>query len=159
MQWRQEKLGCIAEATFLRRTATVNPASSERLPPPPPQPAPSEPKITLEKAGVKLDPAKRKELSALAKERDQQRISGETSLDQWRGLLDRAQCLFRGLALPAGIARLIRQAFAVRSIRGYSTETVVARVLAKAQSSGYEAALQELESMGIPSAPPPPKRS
>ena len=119
-------------APFMRRGATVNPASAERLPPPPPQPALTHPPMTLQQAGVKMDAAKRGELSALAKERDEQRTRGNTSLEAWRGLLDRAQCLFRGLALPANISRLVRQAFAVRTIHGRTTETVVARVLAKA---------------------------
>lgn len=90
IQWSQDKIGCIAVAPFMRRGATVNPASPERLPPPPPQPAPTHPPMTLQQAGVKMDGAKRSELSALAKERDEQRTKGNTSLEAWRGLLDRA---------------------------------------------------------------------
>ena len=55
--------------------------------------------------------------------------------------MDRAQCLFRAIALPQNVSRLLRQAFAVRAVRGKTTETILARVLAKAQSKGYEAAL------------------
>ena len=157
VQWKQEKIGCIAVAPLLRKAASVNPASAEYLPPPPPQPAPTRPIVTLKDAGVKMDATKLAEMAALAKERDEQRLSSSCTTQQWRGLLDRAQYLFRGLALPRNIAELVRQAFAVHNLRGFSTETVAARVLAKAQASGYEAALQELESMGIPSSPPPKK--
>ena len=48
---------------------------------------------------------------------------------------------FCGLAVPQNVSRLRRQAFAVRVTKGVHTETVLARVLAKSQSKGYEAAL------------------
>ncbi len=154
IQWSQEKLGCIAVAKFMPKSASVNAAAGKPFAPPPA--ATGEPAVTFDQVGVKLDAKHKRELSALAKERDQQRAAGHLaiSIDAWRGLLDCAQCLFRGLALPANISRLARQAFAVRDTKGRTTETVLARVLAKAQTQGYEAAVQELEGMGIPSQRP-----
>ena len=153
IQWEQTKLGCIAMAKFVSGGTSINATSAEVLPPPPPPP--QEPPSTFDSAGAKLDEKLKKELSELAKERDLQRAAGNSTMEQWRGLLDRAQCLFRALALPYNVCRLLRQAFALRHLRGRTTETVLARVLAKAQSVGYEAAVQELESLGVPSAPPP----
>ena len=106
---------------------------------------------------MKLDAKSLQDLSKLAAERDEQRRTGSASMEQWRDLLDRAQCLFRAAALPINISRLLRQAFAVRSTRGRTTESVLARVLAKGQTKGFEAAVQELEQLGIPSQPPKPK--
>jgi len=74
-------------------------------------------------------------------------------------MLDRAQRLFRATAVPINVSRLLRQAFAVRNLRGRTTETVLARVFAKAQAVGFEAAVQEIESMGIPSSPPARKNA
>ena len=68
-------------------------------------------------------------------------------------MLGRAQCLFQACALPQNVAYLLRQAFAVRSARGNTTETVLARVLVAAQQSGYASAVQEMERLGIPATP------
>lgn len=82
------KLGCIAKANFISGATTVNATSAEILPPPPP--SPQEPPSTFDSAGAKLDTKLKNDLSALAKERDLQRAAGNSTLDQWRGLLDRA---------------------------------------------------------------------
>ena len=66
---------------------------------------------------------------------------GTATQSEWRDLLDRAQCLFRGLAVPQNISRILRQAFAVRDSKGFTTESILARTLAKAQTKGYEPAL------------------
>ena len=71
------------------------------------------------------------DLRKLAEERDEQRRTGSATTEEWRDLLDRAQCLFRGLAVPQNVSRLLRQAFAVRVTKGLHTETVLARLLAK----------------------------
>ena len=64
-------------------------------------------------------------------------------------MLDRARALFQTVELPTGTSRLLRQAFAVHSIRGRTTETVLARVLGRALTEGYQAAVLELEQLGI----------
>ena len=76
--------------------------------------------------------------------------------------MDRAWCLFRATAIPHNVARLLRQAFAVRYLAGKSTETVLAEVLRAAQTKGYEPALQKLEDLGVASFPatrPFPKKN
>ena len=94
IQWEQTKLGCIAVAPFIEQASSVNAASREALPPPPPK-APA-PELTLDSPAVKLDSRAKGDLKALAQERDLQRSSGTATLEDWRGLLDRAQYLFRG---------------------------------------------------------------
>ena len=94
IQWEQTKLGCIAKAPFIEQATSVNAATREALPPPPPQ-APT-PEKTLDSPDIKLDERSRSDLKALAKERDLQRSSGTATMEDWRGLLDRAQYLFRG---------------------------------------------------------------
>ena len=131
----------------------MNATGRELLPPPPPKATPMD--LTLDSSDVKLDKQARSDLQALAKERDLQRSTGTATTEEWRGLLDRAQCLFRGLRLPINICRLLRQAFSLRFLKGHTTETVLARLLSKAQKLGYEAALQEYESMGLPPLPAP----
>ena len=76
-------------ASFQGGSSTVNAASGEVLPPPPPYTKP-ESTVTLESAGVVLDPKNRAELAALAKERDLQRGNPESTIQEWRDLLDRA---------------------------------------------------------------------
>ena len=70
--------------------------------------------------------------------------------------MDRAQRLFRAASIPRLLHDVIRQAFAARNIHGTTTKTVLARVLAAAQTRGFEAAVQTLESFGIraPMLPP-----
>ncbi len=82
------KQGCIAVAKFISGGPSINAASVEVLPLPPPPP--QDPPVTFDSAGAKLDEKLKKDLSALAKERDLQRAAGNSTLDQWRGLLDRA---------------------------------------------------------------------
>lgn len=142
-------------ASFITRASSVNATTDEYLPPPPKSPAPRPP-ATFASEGVKLPSEQVTKLSKLAAERDEQRRVGTATTEEWRDLLDRAQYLFRDCRLPQSTSRLLRQAFAVRSLRGSTTETVLSRVLAKAQTKGYEAAVQELESMGVPSSAPRP---
>ena len=93
-------------------------------------------------------------LEELAKERDAQ-LKVETSTEDWRDLFDRARCLFREAALPNNIARLLTKVFLVRKVPGGHCETILARVLSTSQKKGYEAAVQELESLGVPAPQPP----
>lgn len=69
IQWKQEKLGCIAHASFLPPATTVNP--TDALPPPPP-PSTEIPTTTLEAEGVTMDKATMGKLADLAAERDAQ---------------------------------------------------------------------------------------
>ena len=93
-------------------------------------------------------------LEELAKERDAQ-LKVETSTKAWRNLFDRARCLFREAALPNNVARLLTKVFLVRKVPGGHCETILARVLSTSQKKGYEAAVQELESLGVPAPQPP----
>jgi hypothetical protein len=71
-------------------------------------------------------------LSKLAAERDGQ-LGQNTATEVWRDLFDRARCLFREAALPNNVSRLLTRIFSVRPIPGNHCESVIARVLAKAQ--------------------------
>ena len=59
---------------------------------------------TLEAEGVHLPSQHLKELKAIASKRDEQRkqVMGD---EEWRGLLDHAQYLFRASSIPVGLAR------------------------------------------------------
>ena len=83
----------------------------------------------------------KKKLSALASERDEQHRK-DTSTADWKDLYSRARQLFREAAIPRHVSRLLARVFSVRKISGVNCETVLAKVLAKAQAQGYEAALQ-----------------
>lgn len=87
-----------------------------------------------------MDVETRNKLSELAAERDAQH-NKYTSNEEWRDLFERAKQLFRDAAFPRNITRLLVRVFVVRNIAGANCETVLARVLAKAQSKGFEAAL------------------
>jgi hypothetical protein len=100
-----------------------------------------------------MDKESKDKLKALAKERDSQ-LKENASFDQWKDLLRRARQLFRDSALPINLSNLLGQVFYHRLTKPVTCETVLAKILAKAQKSGYEAGLQELESFGI-TAPPP----
>ena len=65
--------------------------------------------------------------------------------------------MFIDAAVPNNLRILLRQAFAVRSSRGRTTVELLARVLAKYERNGLEAAAEELSSMGVPTTPPKPK--
>ncbi len=138
-------------AQLLPATVSVNAARA--LPPPPPA-APQQEATTLRKEGVKLSDAEMKKLAALAAERDGQ-IKRDTSDEEWRDLFGRAKRLFRDCGFPIDTSRVLTRVFAARSHKGSNIESVLARVLVRAQEKGYEAAVQELESLGIaaPRAP------
>ena len=93
-------------------------------------------------------------MEELAKERDAQ-LKVETSTEDWRDLFNRTRCLFRYAALPNNVARLLTRVFSIRTIPGGNCKSILARVLATSQEKGYKAAVQELESLGIPITPPP----
>ena len=87
-----------------------------------------------------MDEESRNKLAGLAAERDAQ-LQKYTPDEEWRNLFERAKQLFRDAAFPRNVARLLVRVFVVRNIGGANCETVLARVLAKAQSKGFEAAL------------------
>ena len=110
MQWRQQKSGCIALASFIFQQPVVASVRDDYLPPPPPKVSfPAAPPTTLEAEGVKLEPQHRADLSTLAKERDEQRRAGNASDQQWSDLMDRAQYLFHVCAFPQNLGCLLRQ--------------------------------------------------
>ena len=95
VQWKQPKSGCLARARILAPPAGANSASTRATPPLPPEQA------TFDSEGVRLSEEHKKQLRALAEERDAQRAAGDAPDEAWRGLLDRAQRLLREAAIPA----------------------------------------------------------
>ena len=93
---------------------------------------------TFEAEGVRLPPQQLKELKAIAAERDKQRKLA-TGDEEWRGLLDCAQRLFRASSVPIGLAHLLRHILAERHVPAPS-ETILAKVLAAGQKKSMEAA-------------------
>jgi Aspartyl protease len=67
IQWKQDKLGCIAIASFLPPASSVH--ATKALPPLPP-PSTNLPGTTLAAEGVTLDQATRESLAGMAAERD-----------------------------------------------------------------------------------------
>ena len=59
--------------------------------------------------------------------------------EEWRGLLDCAQYLFRALSIPVGLACLLHNILAVCHIPAPS-ETILAKVLAVGHKKSLEAA-------------------
>ena len=124
---------------------------------------PPEPKLpqiastTFEAEGVRLPPQQLKELKAITEERDEQRKRAMGD-EEWHGLLDRAQHLFRATSVPVGLARLLRHILAERRAPAPS-ETILAKVLAAGQKKSMEAAIQQLVDLGMqPPLPPPPRK-
>ncbi len=115
-------------ADFIHPSVLANPAN---ILPPAPSPAPIG-RTTLAKEGVEMAPAQMELLSKLAAERDGQ-LGQNTATEVWRDLFDRARCLFREAALPNNVSRLLTRIFSVRPIPGNHCESVITRVLAKAQ--------------------------
>ena len=108
-------------------------------------PEPKTPQIgstTFEAEGVRLPPQQLKELKAIAAERDEQRKRA-TGDEEWRGLLDHGQHLFRALSIPVGLAHLLRHILAKCHVPAPS-ETILAKVLAAGQKKSMEAATQQL---------------
>lgn len=130
-------MGCIAFAPFIPPPSSVH--TTDALPPAPP-PSQDLPTATLETEGVTMDAAAKQRLSELAAERDLQ-LQRHTPADEWRNLFDRAKQLFRDAALPQNLARILTSVFAVKRIQAASCETVLAKVIAAAQTKGYEAAV------------------
>ena len=103
---------------------------------------PAEASATLETEGVRLSEEHKKQLRALAAERDaQRRPGGDDSDESWRDLLDRARYLFRAAAIPIATSELLRACLIQRYV-GYPTEHLLAKVLATAQKQSLEAATQ-----------------
>ena len=123
-------------------------------------PKPKLPQIvstTFEAEGVWLPPQQLKELKAIAAERDEQRKRA-TGDEEWRGLLDRAQRLFRATSVPVGLARLMHHILAKRRTPAPS-ETILVKVLATGQKKSMEAAIQQLVDLGMqPPLPPLPRK-
>ena len=123
-------------------------------------PKPKSPQIastTFKAEGVRLPPQQLKELKAIAAERDEQRKRA-TGDEEWCGLLDRAQHLFRAMSIPVGLARLLCHILAERRTPAPS-ETILAKVLAAGQKKSMEAAIQQLVDLGMqPPLPPPPRK-
>ena len=124
---------------------------------------PPEPKLpqiastTFEAEGVRLPPQQLKELKAIATERDEQRkrVTGD---EEWHGLLDRAQHLFRASSVPVGLAHLLCHILAKRYVPAPS-ETILAKVLAAGQKKSMEATIQQLLDLGMqPTLLPPPRK-
>ena len=122
----------------------------------PPEPkAPQIASTTFEAEGVWLPPEQLKELKAITAERDEQkkRVTGD---EEWRGLLDCAQCLFQALSIPVGLTHLLRHILAKRRVPAPS-KTILAKVLAVGQKKSMEAATQQLLDLGMqPPLPLPP---
>ena len=124
---------------------------------------PPEPKLpqiastTFKAEGVRLPPQQLKELKAIAEERDEQRKQA-TGDEEWHGLLDRAQHLFRASSIPVRLARLLCHILAERRVLAPS-ETILANVLAAGQKKSMEATIQQLLDLGMqpPLLPPPCK--
>ena len=102
---------------------------------------------TYEAEGVQLSPQQLKELKAIAAERDEQRKRAMGD-EEWRGLLDCTQHLFRASSIPVGLACLLRHILAERRIPAPS-ETILVKVLAAGQKKSMEAATQQLLDLGM----------
>ena len=112
---------------------------------------------TFEAEGVRLPPQQLKELKAIAEERDEQKKRA-TGDEEWRGLLDRTQCLFWATSIPVGLARLLSHILAERRVPAPS-ETILAKVLVVGQKKSMEAAIQQLLDLGMqPPLPPLPRK-
>ena len=107
-----------------------------------PPSTPAEASATFESEGVCLSEEHKKQLRALATERDaQRRPGGDDSDESWRDLLDRARYLFRAAAIPIATSELLRACLIQRYV-GHPTEHLLAKVLATAQKQSLEAATQ-----------------
>ena len=151
IQWKQDKLGCIAYAPFLPPASSVH--TTDALPPTPP-PSPDLPKTTLSAEGVTLDHSTKTQLIKLAADRDRQ-LGRNTTTEEWRELFEKAKQLFRDAAFPRNLVSLLTRVFAVRKFQAANCETVLAKVISASRTQGHEAAVQVLESLGIPASPPP----
>ena len=119
-------------------------------------PEPKSPQIastTFKAEGVRLPPQQLKELKAIAAERDEQRkwAMGD---EEWRGLLDCTQHLFRASSIPVGLARLLCHILAEHHAPAPS-EIILAKVLAVGQKKSIEAAIQQLVDLGMQPPLPP----
>ena len=102
---------------------------------------------TFEAEGVRLPPQQLKELKAITTEWDEQRKRA-TGDEEWRGLLDHTQHLFRAWSVPVGLARLLCHILAEHRVPAPS-ETILAKVLAVGQKKSMEAAMQQLLDLGM----------
>ena len=145
VSWPQTKAGCIAVA----RMEPQQPAEAMVVG----SPIPPKPKLlkiastTFKAEGVRLPPQQLKELKAIATERDEQRKRAMGD-EEWRSLLDRAQCLFWATSIPVGLARLLRHILAECRAPAPS-ETILAKVLVAGQKKSMEAAIQQLLDLGV----------
>ena len=68
--------------------------------------------------------------------------------EEWRGLLDHAQYLFRALSIPVGLAHLLHHILAKHRAPAPS-KTILAKVLVAGQKKSMEAATQQLLDLGM----------
>ena len=68
--------------------------------------------------------------------------------EEWCGLVDHAQCLFRASSIPVGLAHLLRHILAERHVPAPS-KTILAKVLVVGQKKSIEAATQQLLDLGM----------
>ena len=138
VSWMQPKSGCVAYARMLTPSAGgVSPVSTTA-----PPSTPAEVSATFESEGVCLSEEHKKQLRALATERDAQRRPGGNDSDEsWRNLLDHARYLFRAAALLIATCKLLHTCLIYRYVR-HPMEHLLAKVLATAQKQSMEAATQ-----------------
>ena len=113
-------------------------------------PEPKTPQIastTFEAEGVRLPPQQLKELKAITAERDEQRKRAMGD-EEWRGLLDHAQHLFRASSILVGLAHLLHHILAEHCVPAPS-ETILAKVLVAGQKKSMEVATQQLLDLGM----------
>ena len=111
---------------------------SSRILPPTPEPKLAQiMSTTFEAEGVHLGPQQLQELKALAAEWDKQSTKAMAEED-WRGLLDPTQYLFRALSIPFGLACLLCYLLAMHHTPAPS-KTLLAKVLAEGQKKSLEA--------------------
>ena len=113
-------------------------------------PKPKMPQIVstiFEAEEVWLTPQQLKELKAISAERDEQRkrVMGD---EEWRGLLDHAQHLFRALSIPVGLAHLLHHILAECHVPA-SSETILVKVLVVGRKKSMKAATQKLLNLGM----------
>ena len=68
--------------------------------------------------------------------------------EEWHGLLDHAQHLFRASSIPVGLAHLLHHILAKHRVPAPS-ETILVKVLAVGQKKSMEAATQQLLDLGM----------
>ena len=68
--------------------------------------------------------------------------------EEWHGILDPTQHLFRASSIPVGLAHLLHQILAKHCVAA-PFETILAKVLATGQKKSMEAATQQFLDLGM----------